>query len=207
MQGYILSTQKQKNEDLIVRILTKDSIKTLYRFYGARHSVVHIGHKIDFTQEANGLFMPKLRNIIHLAFKWEREFERVYIWQRFVESLNAHLKEVYEIDSAYLEILDSGAIKLAKQNPMRAILEMYALILRQEGRNPISEQCFLCGENLGEQIALTRGFLFAHSSCVHTQTTQSLNKAKIESFLNNASTIELSDEEVARIYRIVLLGL
>lgn len=51
MQGYILSMQKTRNEDMIVKILTPMYIKTLYRFYGTRHSIINIGRKIDFEEE------------------------------------------------------------------------------------------------------------------------------------------------------------
>lgn len=148
MQGYIIHTQNQKNEDLIVRILTKNEIKTLYRFYGARHSIVHIGRKIDFIQENNGIFMPKLRNVFHIGFNWEREEERLYIWQRFIGLLHQHLKDIYTIDQAYFEILDFGAQKLCAQNPKRVVLEMYAQILRYEGRKPTNMHCILCAQLL-----------------------------------------------------------
>ncbi len=48
MQGYIIHITRVKDEDLIVTILTQNVIKTTYRFYGARHSSVHLGYKIDF---------------------------------------------------------------------------------------------------------------------------------------------------------------
>ncbi len=48
MQGFLLQTQSIRDEDLIVRVLTKNQLKTLYRFYGKRHSVLNVGRKIDF---------------------------------------------------------------------------------------------------------------------------------------------------------------
>ena len=209
MQGYILSTRKQKNEDLIVTILTQSAILNLYRFYGARHSIVHIGHKIDFVSEHNGLFMPKLRNIIHLGFRWERDLERVYVWRRFIELLSAHLRDIHEIDSRYFEILDSGASKLLKQNPLRVALEMYAEILQSEGRNHLSESCFLCGEDINdEEIALVRGFLSVHTNCAsNLKQSQKFNKTKIKNFLSRANSIELNDEEIAKAYQVLLLGM
>lgn len=205
MQGYILSTRKQKNEDLIVKILTSESIFDLYRFYGARHPIVHIGHKIDFISEYNGLFMPKLRNIIHLGFSWERDLERVYVWQRFIELLNAHLRDIHEIDSHYFRILDSGAYKLLKQNPLRVALEMYTEILQSEGRHHLNENCFLCGEQMSDdEIILVQGFLCAHMHC--TQGIK-INKDKIKHLLSSASSIALNDEEITKAYQVLLLGM
>lgn len=148
MQGYIISVQKQKNEDVIVRILTQNHIKTLYRFYGARHSIVHIGRKIDFTQEHNGTFMPKLRNVMHLGFSWERELERVYVWQRFIQLLHRHLRDISHIEEEYFGIVDSSAYRLSSQNPKRVVLEAYAQILRLEGRVPPLSHCLICDQLL-----------------------------------------------------------
>ena len=207
MQGYIIHTQAQKGEDLIVRILTQSAIKTLYRFYGARHSLVHIGHRIDFVQEYNGLFMPKLRNVLHLGFGWERDLERVYVWQRFMGLLHKHLRDIYEIEGFYIEILDEASIKLAKQNPMRVMIESYAKILEKEGRNPSqnphNDECFLCGEALGEDIALVRSFMPTHRHCANGLHIQ---KNKIKDFLSTQKSLALSDDEVRGLYEVLLLG-
>lgn len=233
MQGYIIWTQSQKNEDLIVRVLTSDEIKTLYRFYGARHSIVHIGRKIDFIQESNGVFMPKLRQVLHVGFKWERDVARVYVWQRFMELLHYHLRDIFALDARYMEILDEGAKRLEVQNPKRVALEMYAKILHHEGRNPLTMRCLICEQYLDKEplpsaldsdmlesksleskaaesidknmeIAILRGFLSAHKVCASGQI---LTYAKLESYLSNASTIELSDDEVERAYQVLLLGM
>ncbi len=206
MQGYILHTQKQKGEDLIVYILTDSAIKTLYRFYGARHSAIHLGHRIDFVQESNGLFMPKLRSVMHLGFLWERELDRVYVWQRFIGLLHKHLRDIFEVEGFYMEILDEAAHKLERQNPMRVMIEAYCQILQKEGRNPNQthhNQCFLCGEKLGEDIALVRSFLPAHRHCANGLHTQ---KRKIKDFFNTQSSLNLSDDEVRGFYEVLLLG-
>lgn len=165
MQGYILSIHKQKSEDLIVQILTPSEIKTLYRFYGARHSIIHLGRKIDFTQEHSGLFMPKLRNIMHLGFSWERDAARVYVWQRFIMLLHKHLRDISLLEPRYFAILDSGAHRLSSQNPKRVALEMYAQILQLEGRRAITRQCLICGQSLDDEPdisvreSIQRGYL------------------------------------------------
>ncbi|MDL0081527.1 recombination protein RecO [Helicobacter sp. XJK30-2] len=148
MQGYILCVQKQKNEDVIVRILTQTHIATLYRFYGARHPIVHIGRKIDFTKEYNGTFMPKLRNVVHLGFAWERDVTRLYVWQHFIELLHQHLRDISSLEEQYFSILDSSAKRLASQNPKRVVLEAYAQILHLEGRIPPLSHCLICDQLL-----------------------------------------------------------
>lgn len=40
MQGFILHTQKVKDEDLIVYILSPKMLIKAYRFYGLRHSSI-----------------------------------------------------------------------------------------------------------------------------------------------------------------------
>ncbi len=53
MQGYILDVKPVKDDDLIVTILTPTRVYTTYRFYGARHSNINVGYKIDFEIEHN----------------------------------------------------------------------------------------------------------------------------------------------------------
>ncbi len=132
MQGFLLQTQSIRDEDLIVRVLTKNQLKTLYRFYGKRHSVLNVGRKIDFEEENDDKFLPKLRNILHLGYIWEREMERLFFWQRFCALLFKHLEGVHSLDSIYFDTLDDGASKLSKQHPLRVILEMYAVLLNFE---------------------------------------------------------------------------
>lgn len=89
MQGFLLQTQSIRDEDLIVRVLTKNQLKTLYRFYGKRHSVLNVGRKIDFEEENDDKFLPKLRNILHLGYLWEREMERLFFGNAFVLSCSS----------------------------------------------------------------------------------------------------------------------
>ncbi|PAF47411.1 recombination protein RecO [Helicobacter sp. 12S02232-10] len=204
MQGYILNTIPIKNEDLIVHILTPFGIKRLYRFYGARHSIIHLGKKIDFEEEGNGFFLPKLRNVMHLGYPWENNLDRVYIWQRFIGLLNKHLFDIYELDSFYFNMLQDGAIKLSKQNPLRVGLEMYAELLSFEGRGDKGERCFICGSKTGEQISLARAFLFAHPTCIGGKT---FKKSDILKFLALKTTLHFCDEDVERMWEILTKGL
>ncbi|PAF46496.1 hypothetical protein BKH46_07030 [Helicobacter sp. 12S02634-8] len=230
MQGYILNTAPVKNEDLIVHILTPVSIKRLYRFYGSRHSIVHRGKKIDFEEEGNGLFLPKLRNVVHLGFAWEKSLDRVYVWQRFIGLLHKHLWEVYALDSFYFEMLQKGGEKMHRQNPLRVGLEMYAELLGFEGRaehtSPYiqgeryqsigidtpsaknesergGETCFVCGERLGARISLGRAFLFAHPYCIGGRV---FVKDMILEFLALKSALHVPDGEVEGLWEVLIKG-
>ena len=76
MQGYILHTQKVRDEDLLVYILTPSLLVKSYRFYGARHSNVLQGYKIDFELEGGENFLPHLRSVLHLDYRWLLENPR-----------------------------------------------------------------------------------------------------------------------------------
>lgn len=134
MQGYILHTLRVREEDLLVRILTQSQLYTLYRFYGARHSVVHLGHKIDFSIQQDLREIGRLREPIHLGFIWERDTQKRYFWQQYLNLLNTYLRDISHLDSFYFEHLEEGTKRLEKENPKRAILNLYAKLLRFEGR-------------------------------------------------------------------------
>lgn len=206
MQGYILSMQKTRNEDMIVKILTPMYIKTLYRFYGTRHSIINIGRKIDFEEEPSMTFLPKLKHILHLGFKWESDSARYYVWQHFIKLFYKHLIDVYEIDEFYFRLLEEGAQKLHLQNPKRVVLEMYAKILHFEGRAHDEENglCFVCEEALGDMVSLARGFLFAHNFCIGGHRF-AMND--IMQFLHTQSSILLDDTQVNELWEILGLGL
>ncbi|GAA7431445.1 recombination protein RecO [Helicobacter pylori] len=203
MQGFLLQTQSIRDEDLIVRVLTKNQLKTLYRFYGKRHSVLNVGRKIDFEEENDDKFLPKLRNILHLGYIWEREMERLFFWQRFCALLFKHLEGVHSLDSIYFDTLDDGANKLSKQHPLRVILEMYAILLNFEGRLQSYNSCFLCDKKLERSVALAQGFVLAHPSCLKTK---SLDLEKIQAFFRTQSTIDLEIQEVEELWCTLNLG-
>lgn len=206
MQGFILSSRVIKNQDLILKILTPSSIVDLYRFYGVRHSLLSVGKKIDFDVQKDGIFMPKLRNIIELGYSWEREYARMYVWRIFIKMLADHLRDIEEIESFYFSLLDRGADHLKKQNPMRVALEMSAELIVYEGRNTRLHHdcCFVCNEKLADHICLGRAFLFAHPECIGGRVFQ---KDIILGFLDSASTIEISDDGVEELWEIFSLGL
>ncbi|EEO26217.1 recombination protein RecO [Helicobacter winghamensis] len=166
MQGYILSTTRVRDEDLLVKILTKEQIYTLYRFYGARHSVVHLGHKIDFSIEKDLREIGKLREPLHLAFSWEKEVQIRYFWQQYLHLLNAHLRDITTLDSFYFSHLEEGAKRLRIENPKRCILNLYAKLLNFEGRKNTLQTCLICEQPLGDNIILGRGLVCGHKGCM-----------------------------------------
>lgn len=206
MQGYILKVIPTKTQDLIVKILTSQSLRSFYRFYGARHSTIGLGYKIDFEEQANAHFLPQVRHILHLSFGWEREWERVYVWQRFLGLLERHLDEVYEVGEFYFGLLDMSAKKITKQNPFRVLLESYASLLEYEGRLGRQEEnrCFICDGILESHIALGRAFLFAHPHCVQGFVFE---KSQILEFFTHTSTLHLEDTQVQKLWQILCLGL
>ncbi len=203
MQGFLLETRSIKDEDLIVSVITESELKTLYRFYGKRHSILNVGRKIDFEEENDDKFLPKLRNVLHLGYLWEREMERLYYWQRFCVLLKKHLEGVHNLDRIYFDTLDKGAIKLSKQHPLRVVLEMHAILLDFEGRAQIEGTCFLCEEQLKEDVALAQGFVLAHPHCLKSK---SFKLEKIERLFRTQSSIHLEIHELEELWRTLNLG-
>lgn len=205
MQGFILKITKVRDEDLIVDILTAKNLIKAYRFYGARHSKITQGYKLDFELNESVNFLPSLINTMHLGFSWLLDRERFFYWQSFIRALHAHLKDLDEVESIYFEILDECASKLSLQNPKRLFLESYVKILEFEGRLPNLDFCFLCdGKILDRKVALARAFLPAHERCLNKVGFEIL---EISEFLNLASTINLENSEVDALYQILALGL
>lgn len=204
MQGFILHTQRVKDEDIIAHILTKDALFKTYRFYGARHSSVLPGFKIDFELVQNHKFIPQLRSVLHLGFSWLSNRERLVLWQQFMRLLFDHLRGVDEIDDVYFNELELCAKRLHKQNPKRLLLESYTRILEHEGRLHSELECFICDEPIGDEVALSRGFLPAHVGCVGTN---GFKKELIKELFELNSCANLDDESVDRLYQILLLGI
>lgn len=203
MQGYIIRTQKVKDEDLLVFILTPNSLIKSYRFYGARHANVMTGYKIDFELVENANFLPHLRSTLHLGFKWLLSRDRLIVWQQLMRLFYAHLKDVEQLDEIYFNELDFCAKRFDLQNPKRLIIESYVRILEFEGRLHSELECFVCDESVGQSVCLTRGFLLSHPHCFKRDE---FGTDKIARLFDTKSTIELSDAEVDKIYHIVLEG-
>ncbi|NLU35272.1 MAG: recombination protein RecO [Wolinella succinogenes] len=203
LQGYVLDINVARDEDLWVGVLTSSKMARLYRFYGARHSVIQIGHKIDFEEEQGGA-IPRLRRVMHLGFVWERDNHRRYWWQQYLRLLYRHLRDVGEMEGFYYALLDQVSRRLERQDAKRAILESHAALLEYEGRSHGLERCFLCEGELGDEVALARGFIGAHPECVYGR---GIERARIEWFLREKNSTHLSDLEVEELWKILLQGI
>jgi len=205
MQGYIININKVRDEDLIVTILGETNIYTTYRFYGARHSTINIGYKIDFELESNiKSNITRLKDVLHLGFPWLLDREKLYCWQRFIKLFHPHLREVDNIDNFYLKLLNNLAHKMIKQNPKRAIIESYVKLCEYEGRLHCEYECLLCDEKIIDNISLVRSFLPTHSSCSYGKP---FDIVIIKELFEEKSLINFDDEEVEYIWNILLQGL
>lgn len=199
----MLDIKAVRDEDLWVGILTSTQVRRLYRFYGARHSVIQVGHHIDFEEESEGV-IPRLRHVIHLGYVWERDNAKRYWWQQYLRLLHRHLHEVGIVEGFYCELLEQVAKRLEKQEARRAILEAHAKLLKHEGRSESLERCFLCEAELGEGVALARGFLGAHPSCVYGVK---MERGRVERFLRECNATHLEEEEIEELWKILMQGI
>jgi len=203
MQGFILKTTKVRDEDCIVDVLSESALVRAYRFYGARHSNIIQGYKIDFELSQNQNFLPRLSGVMHLGYAWLGSRDKLLFWQQFMRLLYAHLKDAEHLDKFYYELLNRAAMRFGKQNPRRIIVESYAEILKFEGRLHDEPYCFLCDEEILENIALCRGFLPAHEHCAQRA---GFAQNEILEFLQSKKTLNLNDETVGYLYDIVAEG-
>ena len=204
MQGFILHTQRVRDEDLIVYILSQKELLKTYRFYGLRHSSILSGYKIDFALEESMSFLPRLKDTMHLGFEWIFNRDKMLIWQDFVSLFYRHLKDVYELDSFYFNLLNESAKRFSKQNSKRVALDAYLRLLSFEGRLHKKFTCFICDEEIKEaEVALVRAFLPAHKKCSFSKP---FSKTKLKSFYESKNCAIFSDDEVQRLFDIVKEG-
>ncbi|WP_297443185.1 recombination protein RecO [Sulfurimonas sp.] len=205
MQGYIINLNKVKDEDLIVTILSKENLDTLYRFYGARHGVINLAFKIDYEKEASSKgTIARLKDVIHIGYKWINDNNLLRLWQDFVRLFFKHLKDAENIGSFYFDLLENAQQNWNKQNPKRVAIESYVKLLEHEGRLHKDMHCFLCSRKIGSDVSLLRAYLPTHYECAHTLP---INRTAIEELFNNKSTLFLSDKEVDRLWNVLLEGL
>lgn len=204
MQGYIIDIKAVKDDDLIVSILTETNILTTYRFYGARHSNINIGYKIDFELEQTNSTIPRLKDVIQLRFEWILDTQKMYCWQRFIRLFYPHLKDIEEIDSFYFYNLDSLAHIMIKQNALRAICKSYLSILEYEGRLHRDYECLLCEQKIEDEISLVRGFMPVHAKCTYGKIFEI---KKVKELFEEKRVILFTDEEVEYLWDILLQGL
>ena len=205
MQGYIININTVKDEDLIVSILTQNKFYTTYRFYGARHSTINIGYKIDFELESNmKSSMCRLKDVLQISYPWIFDSNKLYCWQRFLKLFYAHLKDVEDIEDFYCNLLDDLAHKMIKQNPKRAIIEAYVKLCEHEGRLHKEYECLLCETKIENEISLVRSFLPTHKKCSYSKSFQLY---QVQELFEEKSSINFNDEEIEYIWHILLQGL
>ena len=205
MQGFIINLNKVKDEDLIVTIISEKSLDTLYRFYGARHSVINLGFKIDYEKEGSAKSsIERLKDVIHVGYKWINDYEKLRLWQNFLRLFHKHLKDAHEIDDFYFKLIDSASNNWDKQNPKRVAIESYVRLLEYEGRLHTEMECFLCHEDIEGDISLIRAYLPTHKECTHTL---SINQDALNELYKNKSSLFLDDTEVNRLWYVLLEGL
>jgi hypothetical protein len=205
LQGFIIKTHRVRDEDLIVSIITPQSLEVLYRFYGARHSVINLGNKIDFEIESSiKTDVHRLRDVIHLGFSWMRDTRRLSLWQQFIALFYHHLQNTDEIDEFYYELLNEAALQWDIQSPKRLAIESYVKLLTHEGRLHTEMLCFYCDIKVENKISFLRAYLPAHEKCSHTL---GINQEGVEELFRNFSTLFLSDKEVDRLWYVLLKGL
>lgn len=204
MQGYIIDTKTVKDDDLIVTILCENELITSYRFYGARHSNINIGYKIDFELEKTKSSIPRLKDVMQLGFPWILNTQKMYAWQRYLKLFFSHLKELEELEPFYFFLLDNLVLKIEKQNVLRAILESYLLLLEHEGRLHTDFECLICEVEINSNLSILRGFLPVHKECIKGKV---FDYKKIKELFLSKKTINLNDEEVENLFEILLFGL
>jgi len=204
MQGYIININKARDEDLIITILSPDHKYTAYRFYGARHSTINLGYKIDFELEhSSKSTLPKLRNILHLASKWNIQREHMFLWQQYIRLFYAHLKDISEIPPFYFNMLEKSHEIWHQQNPKRVAIESYVELLEFEGRLHHEFICFQCDHVIKDSVAFLRAFLPAHPGCIYKR---SYPLAPIRELFGNKSTLFLNDNEIDDLWQILCEG-
>jgi hypothetical protein len=205
MKGFIININRVKDEDLIVSILSQNGLETLYRFYGARHGSINIGFLIDFEIEiSQKVTINRLKDVIHIGFKWIHNYQKLRLWQDFTKLFYPHLKDTYELDSFYFDLLYEASQKWSEQNPKRVAIEAYVKLLEFEGRLHNEMECFLCGNAIQDNISLVRAFLPTHKECSHTLQ---INKNALIELYKTKSSIFLSDKEIDRMWIVLLEGL
>lgn len=205
MQGFIIKLSRVRDEDMIVTIISEDCLTTLYRFYGARHSPINLGFKIDFESE-NSLksSIPRMRDVIHLGYPWMGEYDRILIWQQFIALFYPHISSSEEIGPFYYQLLNDCANCWHEQNPKRLAIEAYVALLEHEGRLHSKMDCFFCNEPIENNISLIRAFLPAHQECSHTL---SINAKGLAWLYEHYSTLFLDDHEIERLWYVMSEGL
>ena len=205
MQGYIINLNRVKEEDLIVTILRRGNLDTLYRFYGARHGTINMGFKIDYEIEPSAKStIGRLKDVIHIGFGWINNNEHLHLWQNFLSLFYSHLKDAQDLGDFYFDLVNFASQEWNKQNPKRVAIESYVKLLEHEGRLHQEFECFLCSHKIEGDVSLIRAYLPTHFECTHTLK---INRKGLKELYTNKSTLFLNDKEIHRLWTILLEGL
>jgi hypothetical protein len=205
VKGFIVNLNRVKEEDLIVTILSKGSLETLYRFYGARHGVINLGFLIDYEIEPSSKStIGRLKDVIHIGYRWINERQRLRLWQDFCALFYKHLKEAEDIGDFYFELLYDASQNWANQNPKRVAVESYIKLLKHEGRLHKEMFCFLCSRKIAGDISLLRAYLPTHQECSHTYP---IAQDSLHELYENGSSLFLDDKEIERLWYVLMEGL
>ncbi|MEA3455774.1 MAG: recombination protein RecO [Campylobacterota bacterium] len=204
MKGFVIALRKAKNEDVIVTILSPNNVTVYYRFFGARHSILQLGHLIDFEVEGEqSSFMPRLRNLSHLGFEWLYNNNRLLLWHNYIKLFEPHLRDTEDISPFYFNLLLEAAKRWDRQNPKRIICESYIALLVHEGRLHDEEICYICEDRIDKNVSLMQAFIPAHPHCIHSSAIQ---KEKLYFFFESGRTLYLNDNEVEYLYQVAIRG-
>jgi len=205
MKGFIVALRKAKNEDMVITLLSKEYLKTMYRFYGARHSILQLGYLIDYEDEENSRgFMPRLRRVSHIGFPWLHDRDRLMLWHTYIQLFEPHLRDTETLESFYFDALLEAAKKWNRQNPKRIICENYHSIQKFEGRLHPLDKCYICEKPLGNDVSLMTAMIPAHPECIYAS---SMPRKKLASFFETGSTVSLEDRDVEYLYNVCIKGL
>ncbi len=205
MKGFVLSLTRARNEDMVVTVLGERTLGRYYRFYGARHSILQVGHLIDFELEGeSGPYLPRMRHLRHYGFDWIHDRNRRMIWQAFLQRFEPHLRDSETLESFYFELLLDAARRWSRQNPRRIVVESYHTLLRHEGRLHVDWDCYVCERPVETTVSLMAAFHPAHPACIYGPA---LDREQIETFFATGKTLYLDDATVEHLYEVVLKGL
>ena len=205
MQGFIIKTVTVRDEDLIVTIITNEGLRSLYRFYGVRHSIINVGFKIDFQEERSvKVDIARLKDVLLLNYPWLLQRDRFMLWQQFITLFYEHLKTDEIRTNIYFELLEEAAYIWHIQNPKRVAIETYINLLSKEGRLHLNKRCFICENSIDkDNFTLCRGFLNAHTFCANSKV---LAYEGVEYLFSNKSSLFIEDEDVEFLYKIMCEG-
>ena len=184
MQGYIVDIKAVKDDDLIVTIICENELITSYRFYGARHSNINIGYKIDFELETTKSTIPRLKDVIQLGFPWILNNQKMYAWQRYLKLFYVHLKELHELEPFFFFLLENLVSKIEKQ---KCLTEEY--MISKEKLNEIGYS----DKQINDFVE--NGNLIELSSCLLTKRQKDIIRAVINSTQEEVDYVDTTTQE------------